>query len=435
MFDELLASYRSAQSEKATAFVMGYDGTSVEIGALATHIGALCTIKTIYGSTHFGEVIKICATGNVISMYEDNCPISVGDKVSLSKDSNLVDVGPELLGRVINASGGFLDEKAEPVISDRWPLHGVKTNPATRPKVHIPLDVGIRSINATLSLGRGQRVGIFAGSGVGKSSLISMITEATEADVIVVGLIGERGREVADFVQKNSNSRNFEKTVVIAEPADSSPLLRVKGVQRATAIAEYFRACGKNVLLIVDSLTRVAHAQREIGLSRGEVAVTKGYTPSVFNLIPKLIERTGCTAIAAGSITSIYTVLADGDDLVADPIIDTSRAILDGHIVLSRQYAQQGIYPAIDVTMSVSRIMNDIICEEQLKNASTFKALVSTYFENKDLVLLGGYKQGQNRDLDLALELWPKILDFLKQRPGHISSWSESKKELDRLLS
>lgn len=435
MLDDFFSRYKSHQVPSATAYVLAYDGASVEIGATATHIGATCKIKATSGLEYFGEIIKIGVDRNVVSLYEDNCTIAVGDEVHVSKNTTSIAVGSELLGRVIDSCGNFLDALGDQKLSDQWPLHGEKINPATRQKVSSALDVGIRSINAALTLGKGQRIGIFAGSGVGKSSLISMITDFTQADVIVVGLIGERGREVSDFVQKSANSPNLQKTIIVAEPADSSPLLRLKGVQRATAISEYFREQGKDVLLILDSLTRVAHAQREIGLSRGEAPITKGYTPSVLNLLPKLIERAGCKSGTTGSITAIYTVLADGDDLISDPIVDTARAILDGHIVLSRSYAQHGIFPAIDLTMSVSRIMNDVVDTEHVKLAERLKTLIATYFENRDLVLLGGYTRGQNTDLDLSLDIWPQILDFLKQDQNSSELFSDSYAQLSKLLS
>jgi flagellum-specific ATP synthase len=261
-----------------------------------------------------------------------------------------------------------------------------------------------------------------------------MITKSTTADVIVIALIGERGREVASFTKDILNSHSSEKVVMVAVPADRSPLLRIQGAKRATAIAEYFRDQGKNVLLIMDSLTRVAHAQRELGLGLGEQPTSRGYPPSVISLLPNLIERTGTNISATGTITSIYTVLADGDDMNTDPIVDSARAILDGHIVLSRDFAQQGVYPAIDVTRSISRLMSDIVDKKDLENAKKLRKLISKYQENKDLIMMGGYAKGQDPDLDMAITSWPSILEFLKQDYNEAVSFTEAQKSISELV-
>ena len=285
-----------------------------------------------------------------------------------------------------------------------------------------------------MSLGRGQRVGIVAGSGVGKSILLSMITKSTNADVVVVSLIGERGRELASFSKQVLSSHSRNKVVVVAVPADRSPLLRIHGAKRATTIAEYFRDQGKDVLLITDSLTRVAHAQRELGLALGEQPTSRGYPPSVISLIPNLIERTGTSTKNSGSITAIYTILADGDDTSSDPVVDSARAILDGHIVLSRDLAQQGVYPAIDVNQSVSRVMSDVVKADHLSRAIEFRKYLSKYNENKDLILMGGYMQGQDLDLDKAVALWPKMVNFLTQREDEVCDYSSSIDSLQKLI-
>jgi flagellum-specific ATP synthase len=291
----------------------------------------------------------------------------------------------------------------------------------------------VRIINSTLSVGQGQRVGIIAGSGVGKSVLLGMMSRFTDADVVVVGMIGERGREVGSFVNYILGSESRDRAIVVAVPADRSPLLRIRGAERATAIAEYFRDQGKNVLLIMDSLTRVAHARREIGLALGEQPTSKGYPPSVVSMIPRLIERSGTGVEGQGSITAIYTVLADGDD-ANDPVVDTARAILDGHILLSRQQAQMGIYPAIDVTTSVSRVMNDITDADQQAAASRFRRLVSLYMENRDLILMGGYTPGQDPDLDLAVELWPTLTKHIQQPEAEKANFEISRDALIGLM-
>ena len=311
---------------------------------------------------------------------------------------------------------------------------GKSMNPLKRKPVTKPLDVGIKIINSLLTIGQGQRVGIVAGSGVGKSILIKMMSQFTNADVVVLGLIGERAREVGVMVQSLFSNENKNKITVVAVPADQSPLLRVRGANRATAIAEYFRSKNKNVLLIMDSLTRIAHAKREIGLSLGEQPTSKGYPPSVISMIPNLIERTGNSDVSDGSITAFYTVLADADDN-NDPVVDTARAILDGHILLSRSNAQMGIYPAVDITNSVSRVMNEIIKEDHLDVATKFRAHVSSYVENKDLLMMGGYVQGKDILLDEAITMWPKIIDFISQKENEKINYSECISKLLKLYN
>ena len=434
MLDQTLHKFRSLQGEEISGAVKSYDGLTLDTDPFPATVGSICKVCLSTGLNVFGEVILISSHKNVVSLYQNNQNVRVGDRVTICELGTEIAVDSSLLGRVINARGEFLDAGPNIIPQKRWPLHGKYTNPVTRAKISEPLDVGIRSINAALTIGKGQRIGVIAGSGVGKSSLITMITEFTKADVVIIGLIGERGREVADFVNKVVQLDNFENTIIVAETANSSPLLRIKGAQRATALAEYFRDQGKDVLLILDSLTRVAHAQREIGLSRGEATIAKGYTTSVLDMIPNLIERAGTGGYGGGSVTAIYTVLADGDDVVSDPIVDASRAILDGHITLSRQQAAQGIYPAIDITMSISRVMNEIVDYPQLEKANRLRGLIATYFENRDLVLMGGYSPGQNKDLDFAMKNWPKITKFLKQSFSEPSSLEQSIEALNGLV-
>lgn len=434
MLDQTLHKFRSLQGEVISGAVKSYDGLTLDTDPFPATVGSICKVCLSTGLNVFGEVILISSHKNVVSLYQNNQSVRVGDRVTLCALGNEIAVDNGLLGRVIDARGEFLDAGPDIIPQKLWPLHGKYTNPVTRAKISEPLDVGIRSINAALTIGKGQRIGVISGSGVGKSSLIAMITEFTKADVVIIGLIGERGREVADFVNKVVQLDNFENTIIVAETANSSPLLRIKGAQRATALAEYFRDQGKDVLLILDSLTRVAHAQREIGLSRGEATIAKGYTASVLDMIPNLIERAGTGGYGGGSVTAIYTVLADGDDVVSDPIVDASRAILDGHITLSRQQAAQGIYPAIDITMSISRVMNEIVDYPQLEKANRLRGLIATYIENRDLVLMGGYSPGQNKDLDFAMKNWPKITKFLKQSFSEPSSLEQSLEALNGLV-
>ena len=414
--------------------VLSYNGQVIEATPLPGIIGSLCSIFARTNEEFQGELVGVGENKVDILPYESNLDIRVGDKVFLTETQQKVGVGDALLGRVIDGLGNPLDSLGKLKLLDSISLNGKRINPFERKAISEVLDVGIRNINALLTLGRGQRVGIVAGSGVGKSVLLSMITKSTDADVVVVALIGERGRELASFTKEILSSHSSDKVVIVAVPADRSPLLRIQGAKRATTIAEYYREKGKNVLLITDSLTRVAHAQRELGLALGEQPTSRGYPPSVISLIPNLIERTGTSTDGSGSITSIYTILADGDDTTTDPVVDTARAILDGHIVLSRDLAQQGIYPAIDVNQSISRLMNNIVSQPQQKNAQTLRKYLSKYNENKDLVLMGGYVQGQDPDLDQALALWPEILKFLHQDENEVCDFETSHDQLSKLL-
>jgi flagellum-specific ATP synthase len=303
-----------------------------------------------------------------------------------------------------------------------------------RRAIRDPLDVGVRSINSLLTVGGGQRIGLFAGSGVGKSVLLGMMTRYTKADVAVVGLIGERGREVQDFVSNTLGPDGMRRAVVVATPADNPPLMRLHGAWLATAIAEYFRDRGLKVLLLLDSLTRFAQAQREIALAIGEPPATKGYPPSVFARLPQLVERAGNSDRGSGSITAFYTVLAEGDDQ-NDPIADAARAILDGHIVLSRRLAENGLYPAIDIEASISRAMHQIVTREQQDLANRFKQVYSTYQQNRDLITVGAYKRGADARVDLAVEQWPKMLDFLRQDMYDPVGFARSIADLKQLVT
>jgi flagellum-specific ATP synthase len=323
-------------------------------------------------------------------------------------------VGWGLLGRVLDASGRALDRLGPLEFEARWPLQAKPMNPIGRAPITAPLDVGVRAINALLTIGRGQRMGLFAGSGVGKSVLLGMMARYTSAEVIVVGLIGERGREVKEFIEQILGAEGLARSVVVAAPADTPPLLRLQGAAYATAIAEYFRDQGKQVLLIMDSLTRYAMAQREIALAIGEPPATKGYPPSVFARLPQLVERAGNAEDGPGSITAFYTVLTEGDDQ-NDPIADSARAILDGHIVLSRALAEQGHYPAIDIEASISRVMHTLAATPHFESARRFKQLYSRYQRNRDLISVGAYAAGSDPLLDQAIGLYPKMEAYLQQ--------------------
>jgi flagellum-specific ATP synthase len=414
--------------------VIAFDGYIVKVSSLPCIVGSLCSIENESGATITGEVVRIDEASVDIVPHDNSFAIAIGDKVILLEVSQKVEVGSELLGRVIDGLGKPLDQLEAPICEAKLNLNGTSINPFKRQPISEVLDVGIRNINANLTLGRGQRIGIVAGSGVGKSVLLSMISQSTDADVVVIALIGERGRELASFTSKVLGSHSRDKVVVVAVPADRSPLLRIQGAKRATAVAEHFRNQGKNVLLIMDSLTRVAHAQREVGLALGEQPTSRGYPPSVISLLPNIIERTGTSSENGGTITAIYTILADGDDVTTDPVVDTARAILDGHIVLSRELAQQGIYPAIDVNQSVSRLMTDIVDPELIKNSQILKKYISKYNENRDLILMGGYVQGQDLDLDQAMQIWPNILQFLQQEDEEKCDFDKSAELLKNLV-
>ena len=414
--------------------VRAYDGYIVTVSSLPCIVGSLCSIENDHGGQVTGEVVRINETAVDIVPHDNSFAIGIGDKVVLMEVSQEVEVGSELLGRVIDGLGRPLDQAGPLDCKQKMSLNGTSMNPFKRNPITEVLDVGIRNINANLTVGRGQRIGIVAGSGVGKSVLLSMIAKSTEADVVVIGLIGERGRELASFTSQVLGSHSRDKVVFVAVPADRSPLLRIQGAKRATAIAEYFRNEGKNVLLIMDSLTRVAHAQREVGLALGEQPTSRGYPPSVISLLPNLIERTGTSAKSGGTITAIYTVLADGDDVTSDPVVDTARAILDGHIVLSRDLAQQGIYPAIDVNQSVSRLMTEIVEPDQVKSSQLLRKYISKYNENRDLILMGGYVQGQDLDLDQAMKIWPSIIEFLQQHDDEKCDFAEAADKLRSLV-
>ena len=345
-----------------------------------------------------------------------------------------VPVGYNLLGRVVDGAGRPLDDRGALVLDRYVPLHSRPVNPLDRSPIRTVLDVGVRAINALLTVGRGQRLGLFAGSGVGKSVLLGMMARYTSADIVVVGLIGERGREVREFVETILGHEGLGRSVVVAAPADSPPLLRLHGASYATAIAEYFRDQGKHVLLIMDSLTRFAMAQREISLAIGEPPATRGYTPSVFAKLPQLVERAGNGPENRGSITAFYTVLTEADDQ-QDPIADAARAILDGHIVLTRDLADQGHYPAVDIEGSISRAMTELLTPAELEAARRFKQLFSAYRRARDLITVGAYVRGSDAVLDRAIALFPQLTAFLQQDMHERASAQESRARLTELIA
>lgn len=415
-------------------------GLVMEATGLQLPLGATCLIERQNGSSVESvesEVVGFNGRHLFLMPLEEVDGIVPGARVWADGPLNdagagkQLPLGPALLGRVLDGSGKPLDGQPPPDTGYRAPLITPPFNPLQRVPIADVLDVGVRAINGLLTVGRGQRMGLFAGSGVGKSVLLGMMARYTQADVIVVGLIGERGREVKDFIENILGEEGLARSVVIAAPADVSPLLRMQGAAYATRIAEDFRDRGLDVLLIMDSLTRYAMAQREIALAIGEPPATKGYPPSVFAKLPALVERAGNGAKDGGSITAFYTVLTEGDDQ-QDPIADSARAILDGHIVLSRRLAEAGHYPAIDIEASISRAMTALIDKEHYRCVQQFKQLLSSYQRNRDLISVGAYASGSDPRLDQAIALYPQLERYLQQG---IFERSTSQEALDQLFA
>jgi flagellum-specific ATP synthase len=408
-------------------------GMTLEATGCAAALGARCLIEGSEGHPVEAEVVGFAGDRLYLMPTGGLQGVMPNARVIPTRTVARVPVGYALLGRVLDGAGRPLDGRG-PVLADaRMPLEARPINPLQRQPITEPLDVGVRSINALLTAGRGQRLGLFAGSGVGKSTLLGMMTRFTKADVIVVGLIGERGREVQEFVEDNLGAEGLARSVVVATPSDCSPLLRMHGAWMATAIAEYFRDQGQQVLLLMDSLTRFAQAQREIGLAIGEPPATKGYPPSVFARLPQLIERAGTGVRGGGSITAFYTVLAEGDD-ENDPIVDAARAVLDGHIMLSRDIAESGIYPPVDVEASVSRSMNRICAPQHLQAARRFREIQACYLRHRDLITVGAYRTGTDPQVDRAMRLWPKIEAFLRQSVDQPVTIESAIAELEALV-
>lgn len=390
-------------------------GTVIEVTLADAPLGALVRIFNREKTFSIeGEIVGFRKEKSLVVPFSDPTGVCANSLVQCIEREQKIMVGDHLIGRIIDGYG-------RPMIGDKFSEHqGVPysivrepLNPLVRRRISNHFDTGIRSINGLLSFGEGQRIGIMAGSGVGKSVLMGMISRYSDAEVNVIALIGERGREVREFLEENLGPDGMKKSVVVVSTGDQSPLSRVRAAHVGTAIAEYFREQGKRVLLLMDSLTRVAMAQREIGLSVGEPPTTKGYTPSVFSLLPKLLERAG-NSKSKGSLTGIYTVLVEGDDF-NDPVSDSARSILDGHINLSRSLAEKNHFPAIDILSSASRVMIDIATEKQLKDVSLLRDLLSEFQKNEDLINIGAYNPGMNPKLDKAMKLLPKIESFLKQ--------------------
>lgn len=436
VFDPLLKELADATLDvgpRRFGLVTSCDGGLLELSGLSAQVGTLCRIQQGRDTTRIAEVIGFRGGSTIAMLLGDSVLLRSGARVWPEGRAGMVAVGEAFLGRAVDGAGLPIDGRGPIHSRSQWPSGGVRTGALDRSPVRETFDTGIRALNALTTFGIGQRIGIVAGSGVGKSVLLDMIAHGAEAEIIVVGLIGERAREVSDFVARRMEQSRRRHTIVVAVPADHAPNLRLRGAMLATSLAEYFRAQGREVLLIMDSLTRVAHAAREIGLLLGEPGAARGYPPSALATITKLVERAGNSASTGGSITGIYTVLADGDNQ-DDPVVDTARSILDGHIVLSRELAQRGQYPAIDIAASLSRVMSDITAPGHQNLAREFRALVASYESNRDLVLMGAYRSGADAQLDRAIAMHDALTGFLCQQTGENVPLNQSIAALEGLL-
>jgi flagellum-specific ATP synthase len=407
-------------------------GLVLEAGGCKASIGDIYEVRSESGGPALeAEVVGLRKDRTLLMPLGETHGLEVGAPLRRVGQSAYVPVGQALLGRVVDGLGRPLDGRELPRLDAERPLHGTVRNPLRRRPIEHPFHVGVRAIDAFLTMGEGQRIGIFAGAGVGKSSLLGMMVRNAQLDVAVIALIGERGREVEDFVHRTLGEEGLTRSVVVAATSADPPLVRARGASYATAVAEYFRSRGLRVLLVMDSLTRYAMALREVGLAVGEPPATKGYTPTVFAALPRLLERAG-TCAGPGSITAVYTVLVEGDDL-SDPIADTVRAILDGHVVLSRGLAERGHFPAVDLPRSVSRVMTDVVSPERIVMAQRARELLAAHREVEDLLAIGAYKGGSVPRLDDALARMPQLEGFLRQRSTENSSDADNERMLKQI--
>lgn len=431
--NELEKVIESTDTYKRYGKVLRLVGLTIEsLGPLA-NVGEVCLIhpESSRDKPILAEVVGFNNERVMLMPYTEMTEIGPGCLVEATGHPLMVKVGHSLIGKTINALGENLDLSPLPKGLKSYATEQQPPNPLKRPVIDEPIQVGVRSIDSFLTVGKGQRIGIFAGSGVGKSTLLGMIARNSTADLNVIALIGERGREVRDFIERDLGEEGLKKSIVVVATSDQPALMRIKGAYTATAICEYFRSLGLHVNLMMDSVTRVAMAQREVGLATGEPPTTKGYTPSVFAILPKLLERTG--ADERGTITAFYTVLVDGDDM-NEPIADAVRGILDGHFVLDRKLAEAGQYPAINILRSISRLMDQIVDKEHLEAATRVRSLLATYEENLELIQIGAYKHGTNAEIDEAIAFHSKIVSFLKQDVHEQITLEESVESLKQLL-
>jgi flagellum-specific ATP synthase len=405
-------------------------GMTVSVAGFPAPVGALAEIQCQTGPPLLAEVIGFQDELTLLYPFRDLSGVRHGNRVRLVRTARWLRVGDELLGRVLDAAGNAVDGKPQPALVHRSPFHRDPPHPCNRPRIDAALSTGVRSIDGMMTCGKGQRLGIFAGSGVGKSVTLGMMARYTAADVIVIALIGERGREVNDFIERDLGPEGQAKSVVVVATSNEPALVRVQAAYTATAVAEYFRDQGKDVLLMMDSLTRFALAQREIGLAAGEPPTTRGYPPSVFALLPRLVERAGRSP--DGSITAFYTVLVEGDD-PNEPIADAVRGLLDGHIWLNRKLASRGHYPAVDVLGSLSRLMSEVASSEHYRASFVVRELMAAYRDHEDLISIGAYRRGSNPTVDVAIDLQNQINGYLRQRVNEGSTVEDAAKGLLQL--
>jgi len=426
---EYLALLEEIQPIKKHGKVTQVIGLTIESKGPNAKIGELCLLYPNENERPIeAEVVGFRENKILLMPLRDLTQVGPGCLVVASGVPLQIKVGPSILGKVLDGTGNPLDESQLPKGLKNYSTNNQPPNPLKRPRITKPLEIGVRAIDGLLTVGEGQRIGVFAGSGVGKSTLMGMIARNTEADINVIALVGERGREVRDFIERDLGTEGLKRSVLVVATSDQPPLQRIKAALTATSIAEYFRDQGKNVMLMMDSVTRFAMAQREVGLAVGEPPTSKGYTPSVFALLPKLLERSGTSN--QGSITAFYTVLVDGDDM-NEPIADAVRGILDGHIVLDRKIAQKGQFPAINLLSSVSRVMHDLVSEDHRKAATQFKRLLASYESAEDLINIGAYKSGTNKEIDDAIRFYPLIKKFLQQGIYEQTKFNEN---IDQLI-
>ncbi|QDV27121.1 FliI/YscN family ATPase [Aureliella helgolandensis] len=428
----LLGSLDRALPSAIEGSIWSVGRNAIEAVSLPVPMGSVCSILRRNRSPIPAEVIGFSGSTTLLAPLDGAEGITSGDRVRFVESNSTVRVGEGLIGRVIDAAGKPIDDLGELTASAKAPLDAEPISAMKRPPIDDILTTGVRSIDSLLTLGRGQRIGIFAGSGVGKSTLLGMMARGTDAEVVVIGLVGERGREVQEYLQRELDPATRKKCVTVVATSDQPALRRVQAAMTATAIAEYFRDEGKHVLLMMDSVTRFAMAQREIGLASGEAPTTRGYPPSVFSMLPRLVERSGTGP--TGSITGIYTVLVEGDD-TNEPISDTLRGLLDGHFVLSRDIAQQGRYPALDILKSLSRLQHHLASAEQQAGSAAVRQMLARYRENEDLINIGAYQRGSNPQVDRAIALKPLIDQFLAQKARDKCEWQATLLALQQLAS
>ena len=432
LFDKALAAAKTAGHYELRGIVTDVRGLVIEGTGPFVSVGSRVLLHS--GQQEIPAQVVGFRKDNILVMpFADTQGIASGAEITATSSSSAVVASEQHLGRVINALGEPIDGKPSVIGGDLVPLFRDPPNPVTRTRINECFDLGVRALNSFLTVGVGQRIGIMAGSGVGKSTLLGMIARHSRSDVNVIGLVGERGREVREFIERDLGPEGLARSVVVVATGNESALLRIRAAFLATAIAEYFRDLGKRVVLMLDSVTRLAMAQREIGLAIGEPPSTKGYTPSVFSMLPRLLERAGTTE-SKGSITGLYTVLVEGDDM-NEPIADAVRGILDGHFVLSRRLAARGHYPAIEITESISRVMSDIVPREVTDMASLGRDVIATFRDNEDLITIGAYKSGQNPRVDRAVRLIDPLNRFLRQRLEEPSTIEASWQDLNRILN